>query len=153
MVLKEGQKAPNFELRDAKGDKVRLSDFLGKKIALYFYPKDDTPGCTMQAKQFTSSKGDLERLNAVVLGVSLDDENSHKKFCSKYGINYGLLCDTKAEVSKKYGVYGPKQFMGKKSMGIIRSTFVIDEQGMIIKAFYRVNPEKSISEVLEALKE
>ena len=151
--LEEGQKAPDFELKDTDGNKVRLFDFKGKKVVLYFYPKDDTSGCTKQACDFRDNIEDIKKLNAVILGVSPDNEGSHKKFTDKYGLNFTLLCDTDISVSKKYGVYGEKELMGRKYMGIIRSTFIIDEEGNIKRASYKVNPEKSISEVLGALKE
>ncbi|MBI2135256.1 thioredoxin-dependent thiol peroxidase [Candidatus Woesearchaeota archaeon] len=150
--LKEGQKAPDFKLKDSNGKEVKLSEFKGKNVALYFYPKDDTSGCTKQACDFRDNIGKVKKLNAVVLGISNDDEKSHKKFTEKYGLNFTLLCDTDKKVSKAYGAYGKKKFMGKEYMGITRSTFVIDEKGNISKIFYKVNPEKSISEVLEALK-
>ena len=151
--LKEGQKAPDFELKDTDGNKVRLSDFKGKKVVLYFYPKDDTSGCTKQACDFRDNIENIKNLNAVILGVSPDNEGSHKKFTDKYGLNFTLLCDTDISVSKKYGAYGEKELMGRKYKGIIRSTFIIDEEGDIKKVFYKVNPEKSIGEVLEVLKE
>ena len=151
--LKEGQKAPDFELKDTDGNKVRLSDFKSKKVVLYFYPKDDTSGCTKQACDFRDNIEDIKKLNAVILGVSPDNEGSHKKFTDKYGLNFMLLCDTDISVSKKYGAYGEKELMGRKYMGIIRSTFIIDEEGDIKKVFYKVNPEKSIGEVLKVLKE
>jgi len=148
--LKEGEKAPDFELTETNGNKVRLSDFKGKNVILYFYPKDDTPGCTIQAKQFTENKDKLKKLNAVVLGVSLDDESSHKKFCDKFDINFTLLCDIDASVSKKYGVYEMQNFPDFKGMGITRSTFIINEKGNIKKIFYKVNPEKSIDDIMYA---
>ena len=112
--LKEGQKAPAFVLDDTNGNKVKLTDFKGKKVVLYFYPKDDTPGCTIQACQFRDNIDHLKKLNAVVLGVSNDNEASHKKFTDKFNLNFTLLCDTNGTVSKKYGVYGPKNFLGRK---------------------------------------
>jgi len=150
--LKQGQKAPEFALNDTHGNKVNLADFKGKKIVLYFYPKDNTPGCTIQACDFRDNQEELKKLNTVVLGVSNDDGISHKKFTDKFNINFTLLCDTKGTVSGKYGVYGPKQFMGKKYVGITRSTFIIDENGRIEKTFYSVNPKKSIDEVYDSLK-
>lgn len=151
--LKEGQKAPEFGLYGTDGTKIRLDDFKGKKVVLYFYPKDDTSGCTKQACDFRDNIGKVKKLNAVVLGISNDDGDSHKKFTEKHGLNFTLLCDTDKVVSRKYGVYEKKKFTGKEYMGITRSTFVIDEKGNIKKIFYKVNPEKSISEVLEALKQ
>ena len=150
--LKEGQKAPDFELENTNGENVNLSDFKGKRVVLYFYPKDDTPGCTKQACDFRDNISNIEKSDAVVLGISNDSQESHKKFTEKYGLNFTLLCDTDKKVSKAYGAYEKKNFMGKEYMGITRSTFIIDETGNISKIFYKVNPEKSISEVLEALK-
>ena len=152
ITLKEKDNAPHFELKDTNGRKVKLSDFRGKKVVLYFYPKDNTPGCTIQACQFRDNIDKLKKFNAVILGVSNDDEISHKKFTDKFNLNFTLLCDTDKIVSKDYGAYGPKQFMGKHYEGITRSTFIIDEEGKIEKIFYKVNPKKSIEEVHEALK-
>lgn len=150
--LKQGQKAPEFALNDTNGNKVNLADFKGKKVILYFYPKDDTPGCTIQACDFRDNIEKLKKLNAVVLGVSNDDETSHKKFTDKFKLNFTLLCDTNKAVSKSYGVYELKNFMGKKYHGITRSTYIIDENGVIEKTFYSVNPKKSIDEVFDAFK-
>jgi len=152
ITLKEKDKAPYFELRDTNGNKVNLSDFKGKKVVLYFYPKDDTPGCTIQAYQFRDNQEKLKKLNAVVLGISNDNEASHKKFTDKFNLNFTLLCDEDKTVSQVYGVYELKSFLGKKYHGITRSTFIIDENGNIEKIFYKVNPKKSIEEVYEALK-
>lgn len=149
--LKEGRKAPDFKLKGSDGEEIKLSDFKGKKVVLYFYPKDDTSGCTKQACDFRDNIGKIKKLNAVVLGISNDDEDSHKKFTEKHSLNFTLLCDIDKEVSRKYGVYEKKNFMGKEYMGITRSTFIIDENGNIEKIFFKVNPEKSISEVLETL--
>jgi len=148
MQLKEGQKAPEFDLTETNGSKIKLSDFRGKNVILYFYPKDNTPGCTIQAKQFTANKDKLKKINAVVLGVSNDDKDSHKKFYDKFGINFILLCDINAEVSKVYGVYEMQHFDGKSLMGITRSTFIINEKGNIKKIFYKVNPKKSIDDMM-----
>jgi len=153
MELRQCQKAPDFELNDSEGNKVKLSGFKGKRVVLYFYPKDDTPGCTIQARQFTKNNPKLKKLKAVVLGVSPDGMESHEKFIRKYAINYTLLCDEDSKVAKKYGAFGEKSFMGRKFMGVIRSTFIIDGKGIIEKAFYKVNPLKSISEVLDFLEE
>src|SRR3989338_10894692 len=144
--LKEGDKAPDFELDDESGNKVKLSDLRGKKVVLYFYPKDDTPGCTKEACDFRDNLKKLKAMNAEVLGVSNDDGNSHKKFAEKYHIPFVLLCDTGKETSKEYGVYEEKEKFGNKYWGITRSTFVIDEEGRIKNIFYRVNPEQHIEE-------
>ena len=140
-MTQEGEKAPDFALKDEKGKIHKLSDYRGKKVVLYFYPKDDTPGCTVQACDFRDHLKDFEKKNVVVLGVSPDDEHSHKKFIEKYKIPYTLLCDIDHKVLQMYGVWGEKQFMGKASMGLIRSTFIIDESGNVLKMFYKVNPE------------
>ena len=152
ITLEEKDKAPYFELRDTNGKKVKLSDFRGKKVVLYFYPRDNTPGCTLQACQFRDNQEKLKKLNAVVLGISKDNERSHQKFTDKFNLNFTLLCDEDKTVSKAYGVYELKSFLGKKYHGITRSTFIIDENGKIEKIFYKVNPKKSIEEVHEALK-
>ena len=147
----EGQKAPDFALKDEKGKLHKLSDYNGKKVVLYFYPKDDTPGCTTQACDFRDHLKDFAKKNAVVLGVSPDDEDSHRKFIEKYKIPYTLLCDTDHHISESYGVWGEKQFMGKTSMGLIRSTFIIDESGNVLKMFYKVNPEAHWEMLLKQL--
>jgi thioredoxin-dependent peroxiredoxin len=149
--LKEGQKAPAFTLQDTTGNIVKLSDFEGKKVVLYFYPKDDTPGCTIQACQFRDNYDKFKKLNVVVLGISPDNEVSHQKFTDKFNLNFTLLCDTDKIVSKDYDVYEKKNFMGKEHYGITRSTFIIGENGKIEKIFYKVNPKYSIEEVLKSL--
>lgn len=150
--LKVGDKAPEFKLADGSENQVKLSDFKGKKVVLYFYPKDDTPGCTKEACNFRDNLGALKKLNAEVLGISNDDEVSHKKFAEKYNLPFRLLADVDKKVSKEYGVYELKNMYGKEYYGIIRSTFVIDENGKIQKIFYKVNPEEHISEIMEELK-
>ena len=150
--LKEGDKAPDFELEDWEGNKTRLSDFRGKKVVLYFYPKDDTPGCTKEACDFRDSLKKLKTMNVKVLGVSNDDKESHKKFAEKYHLNFRLLADVDKKASQAYGVYEEKEKFGNKYWGITRSTFIIDEQGTIKKIFYKVNPEQHIEEVLHATK-
>ena len=150
--LKEGGKAPDFELSGQDGRKVRLSDFKGKKVVLYFYPKDDTSGCTKEACNFRDNFDALKKLNAEILGVSNDDGASHKKFAEKYNLPFRLLADVDKSASKAYGVYELKNFMGKSYYGIVRSTFLIDEKGMIKKIFYKVNPEKHIDEIMEGVK-
>ncbi len=152
IAIGEGQKAPDFTLPADDGKKYSLSEFLGKKeVVLYFYPKDDTPGCTAEACAFRDSLSKLNSRGVQVLGVSLDDLDSHSKFRSKYSLNFPLLSDTDAKVSKAYGVYKEKNMYGKKFWGIERSTFVIDKQGRIKKAFRRVKVEGHIDEVMAAL--
>ena len=152
-MLKEGDKAPDFETVDQDGEPVKLSDFKGQKVVLYFYPKDNTPGCTKEACSFRDSFGAFNRLGIKVLGVSLDSEASHKKFIAKYELPFTLLADTDKHVSEAYGVYGEKQFMGRKFMGINRMTFLIDEKGTIVKVFSKVNTGEHADEVLEAFGE
>ena len=151
--MKVGDKAPDFELKDQKGDIVKLADFKGKKVILYFYPKDDTSGCTKEACDFRDNLGFLKKSNAEVLGVSNDDEASHRKFSEKFNLTFRLLCDVDKKVSKEYGVYELKNFMGREYYGITRSTFIIDENGKVEKIFYKVNPEQHINEIMEAIRE
>src|ERR671929_2378710 len=141
-MVKEGEAAPDFEARDAEGATVKLSDLRGQKVALYFYPKDDTPGCTKQACSLRDGHAELQRRGIKVIGVSLDDERSHRKFAEKYSLPFTLLADTDHAVADAFGVYGEKQFMGKKYMGVTRKTFLIDERGKIKKVFDKVNVEE-----------
>ena len=149
-MIKEGDAAPDFEVRDAEGNNVKLSDLRGQKVALYFYPKDDTPGCTKQACSLRDNYSELESRGIKVLGVSLDDEESHRKFAAKYDLPFTLLADTDHTLAEAYGVYGEKEWMGKKYMGVDRKTFLIDEQGQIRKVFDKVNVEQHADEVLAA---
>ena len=149
-MLKEGEKAPDFATRDTDGNEVRLSDFRGRKVMLYFYPKDDTPGCTRQACSIRDAYSEFEERGIKVLGVSLDDQASHRKFADKYELPFTLLADTDHAVADAYGVYGEKEFMGKKYLGVDRKTFLIDEQGRIKRVFNKVNVEEHADEVLEA---
>jgi len=149
-MLKEGGQAPDFVTRDTDGNEVRLSDFRGRRVVLYFYPKDDTPGCTKQACSIRDSYSEFEERGIKVLGVSLDDQASHRKFADKYELPFTLLSDTDHAVADAYGVYGEKEFMGKKYMGVDRKTFLIDEQGRLKKVFNKVNVEEHADEVLEA---
>ncbi|HEY5099354.1 MAG TPA: thioredoxin-dependent thiol peroxidase [Gaiellaceae bacterium] len=150
-MIAEGQEAPDFELTSDAGETVKLSDLRGKPVVLYFYPKDDTPGCTTQACGIRDAYGEFERAGAVVLGVSPDDERSHVKFRSKYELPFTLLADTEHAVAEQYGVWGEKKYMGKKYMGISRSTFVIDEDGKVKKIFEKVTPATHADDVLAAL--
>ena len=149
-VLKEGDKAPDFTVRDGEGKTVKLKDFRGKKVVLYFYPKDDTPGCTREACAFRDAFGKYKRRGIEVLGVSLDNEASHKKFAAKFDLPFRLLADTEKAISEAYGTYGEKKFMGRKYMGNHRMTFLIDEKGKIKKIFDKVKPDEHAEEVLEA---
>jgi len=149
-MLKEGEKAPDFATRDTDGNEVRLSDFRGRKVMLYFYPKDDTPGCTRQACSIRDAYSEFEERGIKVLGVSLDDQASHRRFADKYELPFTLVSDPDHAVADAYGVYGEKEFMGKKYMGVDRKTFLIDEQGRIKKVFNKVNVEEHADEVLEA---
>jgi peroxiredoxin Q/BCP len=153
MAVEEGKAAPAFTLTDAKGKKVSLADFRGKNVVLYFYPKDDTPGCTKEACGFRDSWKELGKLDTVVLGVSGDDAASHQKFIGKYKLPFPLLSDPNRAVMKKYGAYGEKMMYGKKTVGVIRSTVWIGPDGKVRKHWARVasaadHPEK----VLEALR-
>lgn len=130
--LKEGDKAPDFNLESDTGEKVALKDYQGQKVVLYFYPKDDTPGCTKQACEYTDLKRKFSARNTVVFGVSKDAIESHKKFKKKYNINFPLLSDPDLKIHKAYGAYGKKMMYGKETMGVIRSSFVIDENGKIL---------------------
>ena len=152
ITLKIDDKAPDFELKDQNENSVRLSDFKGRKVVLYFYPKDDTSGCTKEACNFRDNLGSLKKLNAEVLGVSNDEEASHKKFAEKYNLPFRLLADVDKKVSKEYGVYELKNMYGKEYYGITRSTFLIDEKGRIEKIFYKVNPEEHINEIMTEVK-
>jgi len=148
--LKEGDKAPDFAVNDAEGKRVRLKDLRGKKVVLYFYPKDDTPGCTKEACSFRDSFAQFKKRGIEVLGVSLDSERSHQKFIGKYDLPFRLLADTERAISEGYGTYGEKKFMGRTYMGNHRMTFLIDEEGKIKKIFSKVKPEDHAAEVLDA---
>jgi peroxiredoxin Q/BCP len=151
--LKEGDKAPDFTVRDGEGATVRLKDLRGKKVALYFYPKDDTPGCTKEACSFRDSFAKFKKRGIEVLGVSFDSEVKHKKFAQKYDLPFRLLADTDRAIAEGYGTYGEKKFMGRTYMGIHRMTFLIDEKGKIKKIFDKVKPEDHADEVLAAFNE
>lgn len=146
-----GQKAPDFTLSSTEGKSVSLKDFRGKKIVLYFYPKDMTPGCTAEACSFRDNFSVLRRKEAEVIGVSADDVDSHRKFTGKYELPFLLLSDVKKEVVKAYGVWKQKSLYGRKFMGIERTTFIIDEKGKIVRIFSRVKVDGHTEEVLKAL--
>jgi thioredoxin-dependent peroxiredoxin len=150
-VVEEGQEAPEFELTSDAGERVRLSQFRGKPIVLYFYPRDDTPGCTAQACGIRDRYDDFEQRGAVVLGVSPDTEASHVKFKEKYGLPFTLLADPEHEVAEQYGVWGEKKYMGRTYMGVERSTFLIDPEGRIAKVMRRVKPDTHAERVLAEL--
>lgn len=150
-MLKIGDKAPDFSMINNEGKTISLADFQGKKVVLYFYPKDDTPGCTKEACSFRDVYDDILERGAVVIGVSPDSQSSHEKFRAKYGLPFHLLSDVDHTVSEAYGVWGEKNMMGKTYMGVIRSTFILDEQGIILKAFPKVNPDNHGEEILESL--
>jgi peroxiredoxin Q/BCP len=149
--LKVGQKAPPFTLLDDNGQKVSLSDFKGEKVVLYFYPKDDTPGCTKEACAFRDGIDDLRESGAVVLGVSADSVESHKKFSTKYDLNFPLLSDVDKKVLRAYGVWKEKSLYGRKFMGIERTTYVIDEEGKIAHIFPKVKVDAHLEDVLGEL--
>ena len=150
-MIDEGAEAPDFELASDTGSTVRLSDLRGKPVVIYFYPKDDTPGCTAQACGIRDVYTEFEERGATVLGVSRDSEESHRRFKEKYGLQFTLLSDPDAAVSERYGVWGERTLYGKKSMGIKRSTFVIDPDGKVVRALYGVKPDGHAERVLDAL--
>lgn len=152
-MIKVGNKAPAFTLPNGKGDKVKLSDLAGKIVVLYFYPRDNTPGCTTEAVDFQSSLAKFKRQDAVILGVSKDSIESHEKFAAKQGLTFDLLSDPEAKVIEKYGAWGEKNMYGKKSMGIIRSTVVIGPDGRVKKIFPKVRVKGHVDQVLETVKE
>ncbi len=152
MPLLENTHAPNFSLKDKDGKTHRLTDYKNKIIVLYFYPKDNTPGCTIEAQEFTKSLEQFDKFGAVIIGISGGDELTKSKFCKKYDINVTLLSDTDFEISKKYQVYNQKSFLGKKFMGINRITFIIKD-AKIIKVYNKVYPPNHAKEILEFMKE
>lgn len=149
---KVGEKAPDFKLESDNGKTISLKDFSGKKVVLYFYPRDMTPGCTKEACSFSENSSRLQKQGAVVLGVSRDSVESHKKFKEKYGLTFPLLSDPDRKVIEKYGVWQEKNMYGKKTMGIVRTTFIIDEAGRIAHIFPKVKVEGHTDAVLEKLK-
>ena len=150
-MVQEGNPAPDFELPSDTGEIVRLSDLRGRPVVLYFYPKDDTPGCTTEARGFRDAYSELEQRRARVLGVSPDTEASHASFKAKHGLQFTLLADVDHEVAERYGVWVERTRDGRTSMGINRSTFVIDAEGRVARAMLGVSPEGHAAEVLEAL--
>lgn len=150
--LKHGDAAPDFCLKDQDGKTVKLSDFKGRKLLLYFYPRADTPGCTTQACYIRDSFKDLNSKGIASVGVSPDDVNSQKKFAGKFDLPFQLLADEEHKVAGAYGVWGEKSMYGKTYMGIIRSSFLIDEKGVIIQAWHKVKPEDTVPNAIAALK-
>ena len=150
--LSEGQKAPEFTANDQNGKSISLSNFAGKSIILYFYPKDDTPGCTAEACSFRDNYEFLLAEGFEVLGVSTDDEKSHLKFIGKYNLPFSLIADTEKKIVEAYGVWVEKNMYGKKYMGVSRKTFIIDKNGMIRKIIDKVDTKNSSAQVLEILK-
>ena len=151
MLLEVGTKAPAFTLPDQDGKMVSLKDFKGQKVVLYFYPKDNTPGCTKQACNFGELLPQFREKGAVVIGVSKDSVASHKKFQEKFGLPFTLLSDTELKAIQAYGVWQEKNMYGKKTMGVVRSTYLIDEKGVIVKAFGKVKAAENPQQMLEVL--
>ena len=150
-MLQQGSKAPSFTLKDKDGADVCLSDFLGKKVVLYFYPKDNTPGCTRQACAFAAAYDAFKTKNAVVIGISRDSVASHAKFAEKFSLPFILLSDPELSAIEAYGVWQEKKLYGKVSMGVVRTTFIIDENGVILKVMPKVKPDPTATEVLAEL--
>ena len=150
--LQVGDVAPDFELSSDSGKKVKLSDFRGKRVVLYFYPKDDTPGCTTQACGFRDAYPQIKEQNAVVIGISPDDEKSHVKFKTKYNLPFVLLADPDHKVAEMYGVWGEKSMYGKKYLGVLRSHFVIGEDGKLVDVQAKVSPKDSVERALDVLR-
>jgi peroxiredoxin Q/BCP len=152
-MLTAGTMAPDFTLNDKDGNKVTLSDFRGKKVVLYFYPKDNTPGCTRQACAFRDAYVEFKQDNVVVIGISKDSEKSHQNFAKKYELPFILLADPELAVLQAYDVWQEKKSYGKVSMGVVRTTFIIDEEGLIEKVFNKVKPDTNAWEILDYLKQ
>ena len=150
-MLQVGMKAPNFTLNDKDGTPVSLSDFLGKKVVLYFYPKDNTPGCTRQACAFSEAYGEFKKKNVEVIGVSKDNVASHLKFAQKHNLDFILLSDPELQAIEAYGVWQEKKMCGKTCMGVVRTTFIIDEKGNIEKIMPKVKPDTNAKEILSEL--
>ena len=150
-MLEIGMKAPEFTLKDKNGETVSLSDFIGKKVVLYFYPKDNTPGCTRQACAFAQSYEEFQRKDVVVIGVSKDSAASHLKFAQKYELPFVLLSDPELQAIQAYGVWQEKKRYGKVSMGVVRSTYLINEEGFIEKVMAKVKPDNNAAEILAYL--
>lgn len=152
-IPKTGSKAPNFSCINQDGKKLKLTDFKGKKLVLYFYPKDNTPGCTVQACAFNEGKRKVSAKGAVVVGVSPDSPKSHLNFIDKFSLSFDLISDENKELCKDYGVWVKKSMYGREYMGVARTTFIINEKGVISHVFEKVKPKEHLDEVLEALAE
>ena len=150
-MLEIGTKAPDFTLKNQSGENITLSEYRGRKVVLYFYPKDSTPGCTKEACSFRDNKSNLEDKNIVVLGISKDSEKSHQRFIEKQNLNFTLLSDEEGKVIEEYGAWGEKSLYGKRYMGIIRMTYVIDEDGLIIKAYDKIKVATAAEDILKDL--
>lgn len=150
-MLEIGTKAPDFTLKNQSGENITLSEYRGRKVVLYFYPKDSTPGCTKEACSFRDNKNNLEDKNIVVLGISKDSEKSHQRFIEKQNLNFTLLSDEEGKVIEEYGAWGEKSLYGKRYMGIIRMTYVIDEDGVIIKAYDKIKVATAAEDILKDL--
>jgi len=150
-TLSPGDRAPAFTLTDQHGKKVKLSDYKGRNVVVYFYPKADTPGCTTQSCALRDAEPDLEKLKAAVIGISPDPPAKQLKFDEKYGLGFPLLADESHAVAEKYGVWAEKSLYGRKFMGIVRSAFVVDAQGKIAATFYKVSPKDTVPKVTQAL--
>lgn len=150
-MLEIGTKAPDFTLNDKNGNEVKLSDYLGKKVVLYFYPRDNTPGCTKQACAFGASYGQFKAKNVEVIGISKDSVASHAKFADKYELSFVLLSDPERKAIEAYDVWKEKKLYGKVSMGVVRQTYIIDENGIIEQTFAKVKPDTNAAEILEYL--
>jgi len=151
-LLEVGTKAPSFKGVDQNGKKIALSDYKGKKIVLYFYPKDNTPGCTKEACAFRDGYDEFNKSGVEVIGVSIDGEQSHRSFIEKYRLPFTLIADTDKKIVEEYGVWGEKSLYGKKYMGVNRVTYLIDESGRIAAVFPKVKPERHAEEILDLLK-
>ncbi len=151
-MLSVGDEVPDFSLKDSEGKTIKRSDLKGKKYVVYFYPRDFTPGCTTEATEFARDYKKFKSSGIEIIGISPDDEESHKKFGQKMKVPFILLSDTNTEIAKKFGVWGKKQFMGREYMGVNRTTFLVDEKGKILQVFEKVKPAGHAEEVLEAFK-
>ncbi len=150
-MLKAGTEAPDFLLHDKDGKEIRLSDFKGKKVVVYFYPKDNTPGCTRQACAFRDAYEDFRKKDVIVIGISKDSEKSHQKFIEKFGLPFLLLSDPELQAIQAFGVWQEKKMYGKVSMGVVRSTFIINEDGKVEKVFEKAKPDTNAREILDYL--